>query len=98
MNAERDPDRASALEKLAARRWRVAMALTTAMVVTYFGFLFLVAYGKETAGALVTTGLSWGIVLGALVIVVAWVATGAYVVWANKHYDPALEALRRGSR
>jgi uncharacterized membrane protein (DUF485 family) len=82
------------LEALAARRWRVAVALTSAMMATYFGFLFLVAYAKPVAGALVAPGLSWGILLGALVIVVAWLVTGVYVVWANSRYDPKLAELR----
>ena len=86
------------LAALAARRWRVAIALTTTMMVTYFGFLFLVAYAKPAAGALVAPGLSWGILLGALVIVVAWVVTGTYVLWANARYDVKLEELRVAAR
>jgi uncharacterized membrane protein (DUF485 family) len=82
------------LRALAARRWRIAIALTTAMIVTYFGFLFLVAYAKSTAAILVAPGLTLGIVLGALVIVVAWIVTGIYVVWANRTYDRELHALR----
>jgi uncharacterized membrane protein (DUF485 family) len=35
-----------------------------------------------------------GIVLGALVIVAAWVLTWVYVRWTRRHYDPALAALR----
>ena len=88
-------ERRDELAALAARRWWIAIALTVTMMATYFGFLFLVAYGKPVAGALVTPGLSWGILLGALVIVVAWVVTGIYVVWANRHYDTKLDALRR---
>lgn len=86
------------LALLASRRWRVALALTTVMMVTYFGFLFLVAYAKPIAGALVAPGLSWGILLGALVIVVAWVVTGTYVAWANSRYDVKLEELRKAAR
>lgn len=82
------------LRALAARRWRIAIALTAAMMGTYFGFILLVAYGKATAGALIAPGLSWGIVLGALVIVTAWVVTGVYVWWANHTYDVELELLR----
>jgi uncharacterized membrane protein (DUF485 family) len=85
---------AADLEALAGRRWRVAIVLTGAMMATYFGFLFLVAYAKEAAGALVRPGLSWGILLGAVVIVVAWVVTGIYVVWANRSYDRELARLR----
>lgn len=82
------------LRALAARRWKIAIALTATMMATYFGFIFLVAYGKETAGSLVWPGLSWGILLGALVIVAAWAVTGVYVYWANRIYDVELERLR----
>jgi uncharacterized membrane protein (DUF485 family) len=84
-----------ALARLTARRWRVAIALTLAMMVTYFGFLFLVAYAKAAVGALVAPGLSWGILLGALVIGCAWLVTGVYVAWANSRYDRELAVLRR---
>lgn len=61
---------------------------------TYFGFIFLVAYAKSVTSVLVTTGLSLGILLGALVIVVAWIVTGIYVRWANNVYDRELATLR----
>ena len=83
------------LVRLAARRWRIALALTAVMLGTYFGFLAVVAWGKALAGALLAPGLSWGILLGALVIVVAWIVTAVYVVWANRVYDPKLAAIRR---
>lgn len=82
------------LEAIAARRWRIAIVLTATMLVTYFGFLLLVAYDKPGLGALVTPGLSWGILLGAVVILVAWALTGIYVRWANRHYDSALDEIR----
>jgi uncharacterized membrane protein (DUF485 family) len=40
-------------------------------------------------------GLSVGVLLGALVIVAAWVLTWVYVRWANNHYDAHLRGLRR---
>lgn len=86
------------LRVLATRRWRVALALTITMMATYFGFLFTVAWLKPVASALVAPGLSWGILLGALVIIVAWVVTGVYVIWANSRYDETLESLRASFR
>ena len=41
-------------------------------------------------------GLTLGILLGALVIVVSWILTWVYVRWAAAHYDPRVEALSRG--
>jgi uncharacterized membrane protein (DUF485 family) len=79
----------------AARR-RVAGTLTVAMMVIYFGFILLVAYAKPFLTRPVVPGLSLGILLGALVIVAAWVLIWVYVRWANRHYDTAIDAARRG--
>ena len=83
------------LEALAAARWRVAIALTIAMMVVYFGFILLVAFNKPLLGTLLGRGLSLGRLLGAVVIVTAWILTWIYVRWANTHYDAAIEGMRR---
>ena len=72
----------------------MAIALTVAMMVFYFGFILLVAYAKPLLGSLVVPGLSLGMLLGALVIVAAWVLIWIYVRWANTHYDTAIQAFR----
>ena len=82
------------LADLAARRWKVQVILTAAMVAMYFGFILLIAYNKPLLARLVAPGLSLGILLGALVIVVSWLLTLVYVRWANTHYDAALDRLR----
>jgi uncharacterized membrane protein (DUF485 family) len=83
------------LEAVSAARWRVAISLTIAMMVAYFGFILLVAFNKPLLGVLVAPGLSLGMLLGALVILVAWALTWVYVRWANTHYDASLERLKR---
>lgn len=80
---------------LDAARWRIAISLTVAMMVLYFGLIFLIAYNKPLLARIVTPGLSVGILLGALVIVAAWVLIWIYVRWANRHYDAAVDAFRR---
>ena len=82
------------LKALDDARWRIAIALTIAMMVLYFGFILLVAYAKPLLGRLVVPGLSLGMLLGALVIVAAWVLIWIYVRWANTHYDAAIDAFR----
>lgn len=82
------------VEALAARRWRLAGVLTVVLFTSYFGFVLLAAFNKPLMGHVVTRGLSVGIVLGALVIVTAWLLTGIYVNWANKTYDAAIADLR----
>ena len=82
------------LAELAAARWKVQVALTATMIVLYFGFILLIAYNKPLLARLVVPGLSLGILLGALVILVSWLLTWVYVRWANTHYDAALDRLR----
>ena len=80
---------------LAGQRWRIAISLTVAMTAIYFGFILLIAYDKPLMGRLIVPGLSVGVLLGALVIVLSWVLTWVYVRWANTHYDTGLAELRR---
>ena len=85
------------LRSLAATRWRIALALTVAMIVIYFGFIALIAFDRPLLARLVAPGLTLGILLGALVIVVSWLLTYGYVRWANTRYDAALRALNASS-
>ena len=88
------PDSGQGLRDLSARRWRLALWLTSAVMVVYFGFILLVAFDKPLLATLVAPGLSLGILVGALVIVFSWLSTWFYVRWMNRHYDDALERLR----
>ena len=87
----------AALQELHRRRWRIAIGLTMAMIALYFGFILLVAFNKPLLGRLISPGLSFGVLLGAMVIVISWILTWIYVRWANEHYDKALHDLRTGS-
>ena len=85
----------SDLEAVSAARWRIAISLTAVMMVTYVGFVLLIAFNKPLLGTVLVPGLSLGILLGALLIAVAWVLTWIYIRWANTHYDASLTRLRR---
>jgi uncharacterized membrane protein (DUF485 family) len=50
-------------------------------------------FNKPLMGTLVIPGLSWGILLGALVIVSAWVLIYIYVRWANSNYDEKITQI-----
>jgi uncharacterized membrane protein (DUF485 family) len=82
------------LRALNAARLRIAAGLTVAMMVLYFGFILLVAFNKPLLATAVAPGLSVGILLGALVIIAAWVLIWIYVRWANRHYDDKVAELR----
>ena len=83
------------VDLLAAARWRIAIGLTIAMMVVYFGFILLVAFNKPLLATLIAPGLSLGMLLGVLVILAAWVLIWIYVRWANTHYDAAIAGIRR---
>jgi uncharacterized membrane protein (DUF485 family) len=90
-------DSEARLHAVAAKRWRIAIWLSILMLVAYYGFILLVAFDKELLSRILidnvptalgtAPGLSLGIFLGALVIVLAWVLTLIYVYWANTKYD-----------
>ena len=87
-------DHETRLRELAQQRWRLAIALTAAMIMVYFGFILLIAYNKPLLATRIAPGLSLGILLGALVIIVAWALTWIYIRWANAHYDTSLKGLQ----
>ena len=90
-------ERQRALEALARAQWRLALTLTAVMMAVYAGFILLIAYDKPLLGRLLRPGLSLGTLLGALVIVAAWLLVWIYVRWANGHYDRTVAALRSGA-
>lgn len=85
------------LRALAAQRWRIALTLTAVMIVLYFGFIVLIAYDRPLLATMLTPGLTLGILLGALVIVISWLLTYWYVRWANTRYDVALRELQKST-
>ena len=86
------------IERLAVARWRIAAVLTAGVLLSYFGFIGLVAFEKPTMGSELLPGLSIGIVLGASVIAIAFVLTVIYVTWANGKYDRELAVIRSSGR
>jgi uncharacterized membrane protein (DUF485 family) len=86
------------LTALSRRRWQIAGALSIAIVALYFGFVLLIAFDKTLVAHILVPGLSVGILMGALVIVASWVATWAYVRWADAHLDRHVARLRGARR
>ena len=66
-------DANATIARLSAARWRIAIALTFAMMFVYFGFILLVAFDKPLLGTTIVPGMSIGILLGVIVIVTSWV-------------------------
>jgi uncharacterized membrane protein (DUF485 family) len=83
-------------QRLVSRRWRVSLVLTALLFVLYYGYILLIALNRSLVTARLGGTVPLGIPLGAGVIAGAWLLTAAYVVWANREYDPEVERLRSG--
>ena len=81
--------------RLVADRWRVSLVLTALLFVLYYGYILLIATNRQFVSRPVSGSTTAGILIAAAVIAGAWVLTAAYVIWANRHYDPAVARLRK---
>jgi len=79
---------------LVVGRWRISLLLTALLFVLYYGYIILIATNRQLVSRPVRGSTTAGILIAAAVIVGAWALTAAYVVWANRHYDPAVARLR----
>jgi uncharacterized membrane protein (DUF485 family) len=82
-------------KQLVATRWRVSIILTILLFIIYYGYILLVGYAKPFLGEKVGVYTNYGIIFGVLCIVLSWVLTIVYVIWANNVYDKEVEELKR---
>lgn len=80
----RDPD----FQTLVRERTGFGWIMSAAMLLVYFAFILLAAFGKGFMASTVgDSSVSWGIVLGLFTIVFAFALTGIYVSRANTRFD-----------
>ena len=83
-------------QQLVAERSSLARALTIAMIVIYFGFILVVAFAPGFLGTSLAGGVTTiGIVVGILVILLAFALTAFYVSRANSKFDALTERVVR---
>jgi len=78
---------------LVRRKWTVSVLLTVCLFVVYYGYILLVAVDKPFLARKIGAYTTLGIPLGVAVIVLSWVLTAVYVLWANSSYDAAVKDL-----
>ena len=88
----------AAFRHLVRRRWRVSLILTALLFALYYGYIVLIAMNKPLLARKIGDVTTLGIPVGAAVIVGSWVLTAAYIVWANRRYDPEVDELRKRVR
>jgi uncharacterized membrane protein (DUF485 family) len=85
-------------KNLVTTRWSVSFILTALLFVVYYGYILLIAYNKEFLAEKVGVYTNYGILLGVLVILLSWILTFVYVIWANFSYDKKVEELKKELR
>lgn len=75
-------------QELKARRTRLGLWLTVAMLVVYYGFILLVAFNKPLLASRIGDGvMTLGMPIGLGVILFTIVITAIYVQRANSEFD-----------
>ena len=92
--AHRDLLASDDFRRLLTRRWRTSILLCALLFVLYYGYILLIALNKPLLATRLGGTITLGIPLGAAVILGAWLLTGIYVAWANRHYDADVARLR----
>jgi len=83
-------------KKLVSTRVSVSMVLLALLFIVYYGYIMLIAYNHDFMASKISADgvTTWGIPLGVLTIVLAWILTIIYVVWANNKYDNEVARLK----
>lgn len=79
--------------ELERKRNTFSWTLCVIMLLAYFGFILLVAFGGKIVATPVWGVVTWAFPLGLAVIVLAIVLTGIYVLKANGEYDDLTREL-----
>jgi uncharacterized membrane protein (DUF485 family) len=80
---------------LVMKRWTVSLVLLALLFVSYYGYILLIAGNKPFVSQKIGEVTTLAIPLGVASIVIAWLLTAFYVVWANAKYDPEVERLKK---
>jgi uncharacterized membrane protein (DUF485 family) len=85
-----NPARSRTLDDIIRRKWIVSLSLSTIVIVVYFTFLGMLALNREFFKGQFWGNITVGIPIGIGLIIMAWLLTGIYVLWANKCHDASL--------
>lgn len=86
-------DETPEFKNLVTRRWTVAIILTALVFFTYYGFVLVVGLSKATLAQKIGTVTTLGIPVAIAVIVISFILTAIYVIWANSTYDSLASSI-----
>ncbi len=83
-------------QMLRSKRSRFGWTLAIIMLVVYYGYVLLIAFGKELLATPIGSGvMTWGIPAGFGVIVFTVLITAVYIQRANREFDELTEKVKR---
>jgi len=83
-----------AFKKLVGQRMTASIIGLVLLFITYYGYVVLIGASPATLAQKIGEYTTLGIPIGVAVIVIAFVLTALYVVWANGSYDPEVQRLK----
>ncbi|MHB1013865.1 MAG: DUF485 domain-containing protein [Desulfurivibrionaceae bacterium] len=84
----------SEFKSLVAKRAKISILLTMLLFVLYYGFVLLIGFDKPFLAQKIGETTTLGIPIAVAVIILSWLLTVVYVLWANAIYDPEVKRLR----
>ena len=83
-------------QMLKSKRSRFGWTLAIIMLIVYYGYVLLIAFGKELlAMPIGSSVITWGIPAGFGVIVFTVLITAVYILRANREFDELTEKVKR---
>lgn len=85
----------SSCQKLIIARRYISLSLTLIMLLCYCGFMIMIALFPDLVGSRVSDdrALTWGVVAGMGIILIAFLLTGYYTWYANFKLEPLKRLL-----
>lgn len=81
-------------KSLVIKRAKISWLLMILLFLIYYGFILLIGFNKPFLAQKIGDATTLGIPLAIAVIILSWLLTVIYVVWANSIYDPEVRKMR----
>ncbi len=85
-------------KSLSGQKNTVSLVLAVLELVIYFGFVALIAFNKPFLSAKLSGAITIGIPVAVGAILLSWLLTGVYILWANNKYDVLIKKVRDKAR
>jgi len=85
-------------KSLSGQKNTVSLVLAMLELALYFGFVALIAFNKPFLSAKISGAITVGIPIAVGTILLSWLLTGVYILWANNKYDVLVKKVRDKAR